>query len=502
MKTNKTRLFVLIALVATFVVSVACLLTACGESTPEYAIEWDVPDGTTVSVEGADKLPDTWKKGDLVFTVTAPNGYTPTVKKGKATISLKDGKYTTSITEATTIKITLDKTLNDIAVTVLRDVDYFEDNKVDQSSLKVTAKYVLGDETVTNYTISYPQGGGAFVAGDTSFTVSLGGKSATVELAKPVAAAQDFGNASLEVDKDGNPVLVVTGQYNVGGTEAEKKAAVEKYFTECLERGSWAKKEFTPEAKFTDDTHFELRLTINEWTASPTGNHYYFRYSKGGSTIDGQDLGCGVSEPTCTPSNTNDDLSLTTYEGEPKEGKNGAKLYIGKCENWGSKAVMIVAVDENAPKFTNVSLEVKDNKPYAVFNGTGKELTQEKLLALIVHLDMEDVKNGNVKLGDNFVDESAIVDENRVKIEINAAEETFKVYVLLEGEQVVDGAAFFAHMGAKSGDYYPNVTLQGDENAKSITCGGFTFTFATAAELELTEPWQASVLYIKVTTAA
>lgn len=389
MKTKKTKLIVLLALVAAFVLSMACFFTACGkeEEVVTHTIAWTIPDGTTVAVDGVEGLPESWAEGkEIVFTVTVPTGYTAGVKNGSTTVSAnKDGKYSTKINKDTTIAITVSKTLSDIEVEVLKDVTYFEDNKVDVTSIKVTAKYVVGDEEVIDdgkYQISYTSGS-AFSEGDTSYTVSYGGKSQIVTLKEGVKTAQDFGDATLEVDDDGNPVVVVTGSYNVSGDDKETaKAAVEAYAKECLERQSWASKGYTAEATIADDYSFVLRLTIKEWTATATGNHYYFRYAKNGVVADGQNLDCAVSKATCKPSDSNDDLSLTEYTGEPLEGKDGVSFYIGKCEDWGG-CVMVVAVNLNAPvvKISTVAFEQEGEAAYAVFTGTSANVDQEALAA-------------------------------------------------------------------------------------------------------------------------
>lgn len=510
MKTKKTKLFVLFALVASLVVTMACLFTACGdeeEKPTNFAITWTVPEDVTVTVDGADGKPETWAADtDLVFAVTAPTGYEATVKNGTTTLKAGDnGKYTVKVSKDVTIKITTAKVLNSIEVEVLEEKAYFEDYVVDKSTLKVTAKYALGDEVLSadDYSITYANGNTAFAEGDTSFTVTFNGQSKVVNLATAVKTAQDFESAALDVDVEGNPVLVLTGHYNAGDDKDAAKAAVEDFAKECLERQTWANKAYEALATINDDNSFVLRLTVKEWTASSAGNHYYFRYAKNGAVADGQNIDCAVAEPTCVPSKSNDDLSLTTYtEGAAKEGKNGAKFYIGNCDDWGG-CIMIVVVNEDAPAFKSVSLEVKDGKPYAVFNGTGKP-TQEALLNAIIHLDAEDVSNGNAKPdGNSYVDENAIVNEETIIIEINAEAGTFKVYLLLEGENVKDGANFFFHLGAQGSDgYYPNVALKGDETANTITANGLTFTFATATDLGLTASWQANLLYIHVATAA
>lgn len=145
-----------------------------------------------------------------------------------------------------------------------------------------------------------------------------------------------------------------------------------------------------------------------------------------------------------------------------------------------------------------------------VINGTvasvsSADALKETLLNRINHLDAEDIVNGNAKLADFVVTETnedgvaTTTMSDSAFIEVDTANNTFKIYMLLEGEGIVDGAAFFFHLGAQGSDgYYPNVSLPAIDTNLTITCNGFEFGFTTAADLGLTQDWQKSLLYISV----
>ena len=97
----------LAALAAILTLALACaLFGACADKT-EYTLTWRVDDGVTVSVEGAEGLPETWEEGeDLVFTVMPPSAaYEVTVRVGNRIATEEDGKYTAQITGNTAIVI-------------------------------------------------------------------------------------------------------------------------------------------------------------------------------------------------------------------------------------------------------------------------------------------------------------------------------------------------------------------------------------------------------------
>ena len=503
----KKKSLLLTTLLAVLSLAFACvMLTACGgEQKENRAITWTFKtEEVTVTADGYDTLPEVLQEGtELTFSVTPKTGY----QVGTVTGAKKDGNnYKLTVGgKDVTVKVNASKILNDIEVKGPTDLVFFEDNTVDKSVIEVTAKYALGDEKVTDYTVEY-QNGSAFAVGDTAFTVSFGGKSKTIELATAVKATQTFDSVELTLEND-VPVLVVKGYYNAEGDAEAAKTTVEGFFNNVMERGTWATKNFIADATVAADKSFTLKLTIEGTTAG----HQYFFHIKGGS--DGQDFTCPLIINESAAIGGTNDAPTAEVTGSPVVATDGTQYYIGYIASWGSNAIMIHVVNENAPQFTDVSLEVKNNKPYAVFNGTATVTTTEEdlqtsLLKIINHLDLEDISNGNAKLAD-YINENAIVadEEGNTKafFEFDTTAKTFKLYVLLEGDAVQDGANFFAHLGTLgSAGYYPNVSLPGNTEANSITCNGFVFSFTDAATIfgNTVQDWQSGLLYINVKTAA
>ncbi len=526
------------------------------EEKEAHALKWDYDSIITITpVEG--EIPTTMFEGDTFsFTITVPNGYE--IEKVNGANKSDDGSYTVEMMKKDkTVKITVRKILNELVVEPVGNLAYFEGQTVKAEDLVVTAKYALGDEVVTDYEIAYTTGS-AFTVGDTGFTVSFGGKSVEVELSTPVVATHAFYDAKLIVEED-KPILFMKGIYNATGTQEEAKATVEAWFNNCMERGSWATKEFTANVTMESNTAFTIKLSITGEMSS--GRQYYFHYGTG---ADGQDLSSAL-DPTwigvygTVPNESYEtvlldgtakepvalDNTATVYfpEGEAAyiekvresgttqyvlgagessyvETSDGTKWYLGYIPNWGPVPLIICPINEAAPEFTGIGLEAVEGKPYAVFSGTCKAgLTQEEAEAIVLnltkHLDFEDIKNGNAKLVGDYIHEGAFVmyggeDDGegnmvggapRAYVTYDATAGTFKIYALLEGDQIVDGAAFFGHLGAQGSDgYYPNVGLTPD--GSEITANGFVFKFVTAADLGLTETWQAGLTYISVTAVA
>lgn len=494
--TKKKSLFAtLLTVVATLALSCG-VLAACTTETPKekHTITWDYDSKiVTVTAEGYDALPtEEFEETVITITTVPATGYeVPNVTNAKKGDT--DGKWIVTVgTKDLTVRVNVQKILNGIEVTANK-LSYFEDEEVGQDDIVVTAKYATGDEVVTGWSITY-QNGSKFTEGDTKYTVNFGTKSYEVTLESAVRAPLTFESAELEVNDSNQPVLVVKGYYNA---EGDVKTQVEAFIVDCMERGTWTKLSYTAEATVGTDKSFTLRMTITG--AMKNGGQYYFHIKTG---ADGENFYAPMANPTAAMGPSNDNITMEIL-GDPVVAKNGAQYYYGNCENWGN-TIMIALVDENATTLQNVGLEVKDGKPYAVFNGTcSSETTEADILNYLIHLDAEDISNGNVKPnGESYVDENAIVNPETISIVIDAEAKTFKVYVLLEGDNVKDGANFFFHQGAQGSDgYYPNVSLAGDENANTITCNGFVFTFKTAADLGLTESWQSSLLYVNVKAA-
>lgn len=387
MTKKRSLLLTLLLAVVTLVMSCA-VFSACKpveEPKENRTITWTYDaNAVTVVASGYDTLPTELLEGtEVSFTITPTKGYeVGTVSTAK---KQSDGSYAFTVgARKVTINIAASKIVSEISVKVNK-TSYFAYDKVLPADIEVTAKYTvaeLQDEVVTGYTIRYQtEGASEFRIGDTGYTVVYGGKEFPVTLDAAITDTQTFNYAELEVNEEGNPVLVVYGHYNVAGaTKDEVKTAVEAYATECLERQTWAGKSYTSVATVDDDFNFVLKLTVNEWTATAVGNHYYFRYAIGGVTADGQNINCDVKDPTCVPSDNNNDLSLTTYIGDPIEGKNGTAFYIGNCQDW-QGCVMIVAVNANAPavSISTIALEERDGKAMLLISGVATNMTQEDL---------------------------------------------------------------------------------------------------------------------------
>ncbi len=487
------------------------------EETLPHAITWNYDSElVTITPVDATKLPThLLEEEEFTFTVTAKEGYT--IGNVSGAKKQDDGSYKLTMGKRdVTINVTVNKTLNELVVEAPA-LTYFEGQKVDPTLLKVTAKYELGDEIITDFTISY-ESSDAFEVGDTKFTVSFGGKSVEVELAKPVESAQEFHSAKLIVEND-VVYLVAEGKYNAAGTVQEAAATVKGWFNDCTERGTWAGMTYNVDVDMKEDKSFTVKATIEDMKS---GYQYYFHIKEG---KDGQNFYCsfanGVVPVTGTADNSNCTIEFPE-EGEATfvETTDGTKYYIGTIPAWGDPVIIICPINESAPALTSMGLELVDGTPYAVVNGTCKagldaDAAERLILNFVQHLDFEDIKNGNVKVNNNshidnkeFVEWGKEVDADgnvttpgtiAAKITYNAEEGTFKIYAELTGENVVDGAAFFGHYGAKNGDYYSNMGFEAD--GSTITANGLVFAFATAEEIGLTEDWQSGLTYIIITAA-
>ncbi len=504
MRTKKSRTFILFALAAVVVLALSCFfITACDddEKVETYKIEWKIDDKASVKIAGSETLPSEWiKDSELAFTVSAPDGYNISVK-AYSLLSAKDGAYKFTVNRDVTVTVTLSKVLDGITVTGFdADVQYYDEDTIPLTAFTVTANYKLGDEVVTSgISITY-QNGQKLTTGDTRFTVNFGGKTAEITLNKKVISPYTFNTAELILEDD-VPVIVVNGVYNASGDAATAEEGVVGYIHDAMERGTWVTKEFKAEAKAEEDKTFVLKLTV----LGITPGHQYFFHIKDGS--DNSNFTCPeILNESVIIGNKNEDIYSGTIFDDSKAltDTKGAKYYIGFCEDWNPTTLMIHYEWKDAPKFSNASLEAKDGKPYLVFNGTGK-VTETSLLEFINHLDLEDVSSNNAKLAD-YVNDGAVAYEGGIILEIDAENGTFKVCLLLQdktedGSVVKDGANFFAHLGMKNGDYYPNVGLTPADANQSITCNGLTFSFTDADKIGLTQDWQKGLLYINVAAA-
>lgn len=483
-----------------------------------HAIKWNYDSAlVTITPVDATELPtQLMEEEEFTFRVTVKDGYTLGNVSGAK--KQDDGSYKLTMAKRdVTINVTVNKTLNELVVEAPA-LTYFEGQTVDTSLLKVTAKYELGDEIITDYTISY-ENGSAFEVGDTKFTVSFGGKSVDVELAKAVESAQEFHSAKLVVEND-VVYLVAEGNYNAAGTVEEAAATVKGWFNDCTERGTWAGMTYNVDVDMKEDKSFTVKANIEGMTP---GRQYYFHIKEG---KDGQNFFCSFANGVVpvTGTDNNDDYTIAfPEEGEATfvETSDGTKYYIGTIPNWGDPVIIICPINEAAPTLTGMSLELVDGTPYVVVNGTCKagldaDAAEKLVLNLVKHLDFEDIKNGNVKVNnDSHINDSAFVEQGKVvdeegnvttpgtiaaKITYDAEAGTFKIYAALAGANVVDGAVFFGHYGTlNTQGYYTNMGLEPDTS--TITANGLVFAFATAEDVGLTESWQSSITYITVTAA-
>lgn len=481
------------------------------EEKATHAINWKY-DSTLVTVTPVDvaELPKQLEEeGTFSFKVTAKEGYTVGNVSGAKT--QEDGSYKVTMgTRDININITVEKTLNEIVVEA-PSLIYFEDQTVDTSLLKVTAKYVLGDEIITDYTIGY-ENGSAFAVGDTKFTVSFGGKQVDVELATPVTAAQEFYGAELLLEND-TVYIVVQGNYNAEGTVEEAAATVKGWFNNCTERGTWAAMDYTVDVTMKADKSFTVKLNVKKMKLN---THYYFHIKDG---EDGQDFTSsyanGFIGVDSAGTNTANEIVIPEGGATYVETSNGTKYYLGRIQNWGSNALFIVAVDENPAKVNGISLEVVDGKPCAVLSGTylsglDAASAEKRILTSLNFIDFQALDtwvtpNGDphiqdgafVKWGEEKDAEGNVVTEGQVaaKLVYNAADGTFKIYAALVGTNVEDGLNFFCHCRAGN-----NLFVEGATG--SITVDGFTFTLASGADLGYSEnDWQYGVTYITVSAA-
>jgi len=399
-------------IIAILTLTLSCAVFASCKTEPpkeNRKITWTYDAATvTITPNGYETLPTELEEETVVsFTLTPATGYeivaVTTAKKQD------DGSYSFTVAKKDiTIKVTTGKILNDIDVTVKKTpLTYFEDEKVQKEDLEVTAKYALGDEVTTDYTVTYANGD-AFVSGDTYFTVNIGNKTKQVDLAEAVTTSLSFNSAELKVNAENQPVLVVKGVYHASG---DTKAAVEGFINNCTERGSWASKEFKAEATVAADKSFTLTLTITGEIKN--GGQYYFHVKDG---ADGNDLSCPLVNETAKPGKSNDNITAE-FIGDPVVSASGVEYYVGHCEDWGSKAIMIVVVDATAKEVSinSIALENRNGVATLIYTGTSKNMTRDDFATF--YFDYEDTEahlltftvesfdeNGNFVISANVTD--------------------------------------------------------------------------------------------------
>lgn len=174
----------IVSLLVCVCVAFAVLTAACGAETVKT--DWQIDAHATVTAEGFDALPGSVEKGVTVtFSVTCAEGYeVDTVKVNDRAVGKKDGNYKFVASEDATVVVTTKLLVSGVKVTTKPDdLLYFDGESFDKAGMVVEVTYADGSKkAVTDYTVSPT----VFSGGDTSFTVSYGGKSDTVELTAPV----------------------------------------------------------------------------------------------------------------------------------------------------------------------------------------------------------------------------------------------------------------------------------------------------------------------------
>ena len=519
MKLKKSLLAPLLLVVSAILAFSCMLVSACKPAEEEketYAITWNIPEKVTVTADGYTELPKTAQADTKIsFTVASSdaNYEIASVKSNNVSVKGTDGKYEITIKKDTTVAVTTEKKISEIVVTPAKELIYFAEESVNKEDIAVSVKYADGtSETITDYTVAPEK----FSLGDTEFTVTYKGKtSAAVKLAK-AAEERKFGftGVKLEVGTDGKPYYVLTGTY--ANYDTDKFSSIgfdfqEQGFWSEANGGTagWGYTKYNTEISDFADGVYTLRIDMTDLAtklADKGIESMLFNPHMGFATPgDNNNPNVEVEEGNYTEGESITVNGITYTIHKEAEGNN-------PTTTWNMVGVIVTNPSIAAlPKFTDISLEVKNNKPYAVFNGTATVTTteedlQQQILEKINHLDLEDISNGNASLG-VFVDGSVIADESKAFFEFDTTAKTFKLYVLLEGDAVQDGANFFAHLGTLGSDgYYPNVSLPGNTEANSITCNGFVFSFTDAATIfgdpDTVQPWQSGLLYINVKTAA
>lgn len=188
-KTHKLPKNIFFAFFATIMLAISCLLASCGgPSEPPatmYSVTWDVSEKATVAVEGYEELPtQVAEDTDLVFTVTAAEGYEARVTRDSKKVTAKDGKYTITITKDIKIGVETSKVVTGIEVTKNpTKLTYFAGDALDITGMEVKVNYATGDsEVITKGADGYLVSPSIFEGGETSFKVVYDDFEAVVNL--------------------------------------------------------------------------------------------------------------------------------------------------------------------------------------------------------------------------------------------------------------------------------------------------------------------------------
>ncbi len=164
---------VLLSVIGAMLVSTAC-------SDDRFKIDWKIPENTEVIAEGYEQLPgELAGNTEFSFTAKGTDGYEiDSVMINGRNASERDGKYSFTIIQNTTIEIVVKPSIESVSVTKAPQKTYYAGQKIDPADIEVTVDYApsaMQDAVVGDYTVVY-ENGSAFSIGDTSFSVSYGGK--------------------------------------------------------------------------------------------------------------------------------------------------------------------------------------------------------------------------------------------------------------------------------------------------------------------------------------
>lgn len=191
---KKTKLIATLSAVA-LLGGVTYAVTGCGEPTEEpkqtVAVTFDVLSYVHIAVKDYETLPTEVEVGTtLELTITVDNGYEiDNVRANGTRVSGRNGVYSVTINEATTITVNATELVTSVAVTTKpTKLTYFAGESVDVTGMVVEVTYGTGRKATVNYggDDGYSISPSTFAGGETSFRVVYGGQTATVELDKVV----------------------------------------------------------------------------------------------------------------------------------------------------------------------------------------------------------------------------------------------------------------------------------------------------------------------------
>lgn len=305
MTQKKSLLVVILGIVMALCLSFA---VACGEK-EKVTVSWDVDEHVTVHVDGQKELPKEFEKGaELKFTLEVQSGYTVTdVKAGRNTIPPKDGVYTYKATANVEIHIKAERAVTDLKVKSNPEtLTYYAGETLDKTGMVVEVTYGTGEtEVVTAYTVE-PS---VFALGDKSFTVSYGGKNATVNLNETVVGRIVLDLQGGVLSQDYKDALTANEDIDKHEADASDANKYYLYFDAALEND-------VPLPTLTDITRVEENESVP-----------FLGWQSGGKATGVIPKGTDVSG-TCTARWMVDLVTLTHIGYEKGTGADEGKLFL------------------------------------------------------------------------------------------------------------------------------------------------------------------------------